>query len=121
MARQIKLPGTLAKRAAHFALAKNAHDITIIDLRKIKNAFADYFVICSCDSDTHVRAVSAAVQEGMHELGQRPFHVEGEQVGQWVLIDFADIVVHVFHKHARTYYNLERLWGDGKIEKIAEE
>ena len=120
MARQIKVPGTLAKRAAQFALAKKAHDVAIIDLRKIKNAFADYFVLCTCDSDTHVRAVSGAIQEGMESLGQFSPHVEGEHAGQWVLIDFTDIVVHVFNTTTRGFYNLERLWGDGKITKVAD-
>ena len=113
MARQIKLPGTLAKRAAHYALSKKAHDVVIIDLRHIKNAFADYFVLCTCDSDTHVRAVSGAVQAGLESLGHATAHVEGEHAGEWVLVDFTDVVVHVFNARTRAFYNLERLWGDG--------
>ncbi len=121
MPRSIKRPQTVAQRAAAVCLSKKATDIVIVDLRKIKNAFADFFVICSCDSDTQVRAVSGAVQEELKKVDVAPSHVEGESVGQWVLVDYVDVVVHVFHRAARIYYNLERLWGDAKVTPVADE
>jgi ribosome-associated protein len=121
VARSIKRPLTVAQRAAAACLSKKATDIVIVDLRKIRTAFADYFVICSCDSDTQVRAVSGAVQQQLKEVEVAPFHVEGMSVGQWVLIDYVDVIVHVFHRTARMYYNLERLWGDGKITHVKDD
>ena len=116
----IKLSPAIAKRAAELALSKKAFDVNIVDLRKIKNAFTDFFVICSCDSDTQVRAVAGAIQEGLKESGVGVYHREGESVGQWVLIDCVDVVIHVFHRVAREYYTLERLWGDAKITTVTD-
>lgn len=120
MTKQISLSPAIAKRAAELALSKKAFDVNIVDLRKIKNAFTDFFVICSCDSDTQVRAVSGAIQEGLKEAGVGVYHREGESVGQWVLIDCVDVVIHVFHRVAREYYTLERLWGDAKITAVTD-
>jgi ribosome-associated protein len=107
----------LAKKAAQFALTRKAHDVVVLDLRGL-TSMADYFVICSADSDTHVRAVGDAVDEGMDSLGDRAWHKEGYRDGNWVLLDFVDVVVHVFHQETRQFYNLEKLWGDAPTEQI---
>ncbi|HTP14172.1 MAG TPA: ribosome silencing factor [Bacteroidota bacterium] len=108
---------TLAKKAAEFALSKKAYDIVVLDVRKLTST-ADFFVICSADSDTQVRAVANAVEEGSDRIGAPVWHTEGQHASTWVILDYVDVVVHVFHREARSFYNLERLWGDAKITHI---
>lgn len=94
-------------------------DITIMDLRKIENTVCDYFVICNGNSNTQVNAITSSVQKVVSKAQQeKPWHVEGTENGEWVLMDFVDIVVHIFQPDIRTYYNLEDLWGDAKITVI---
>ena len=92
----------------------------MLDLRKIAD-FTDYFLVCTGNSDTHVRAVADAVIEGMKKGGHRPWHVEGYETRKWVLIDFVDVVVHIFQSDTRSFYGLERLWGDAPSERIEED
>lgn len=95
------------------------NDINILDLREIENTVCDYFVICNGNSNTQVNAIVGSVQKVVSkELKEKPWHVEGEQNGEWVLMDYVSIVVHVFQKHIREYYNIESLWGDAKIKTI---
>ena len=91
--------------------AHKAQDIIVLDVRGLCEA-TDYFVIASGTSDTHVRALSERVIEEMARAGRRPHHVEGLAGGRWVLLDFVDLVVHVFHPTLRQFYQLERLWAD---------
>jgi ribosome-associated protein len=107
----------LAKKAAQFALTKKAADVVILDLQGL-TSMADYFVVCSGDSDTQTRAIADAVEELMAGVGDRVWHKEGYREGQWVLLDFVDVVVHVFHKETRAFYNLEKLWGDAPVEHV---
>jgi ribosome-associated protein len=94
-------------------------DITIMDLRNIENTVCDYFVICNGNSNTQVNAITNSVQKVVSKAQQeKPWHVEGTENGEWVLMDFVDIVVHIFQPDKRTYYNLEDLWGDAKITVI---
>ena len=94
-------------------------NIDILDLREIENTVCDYFVICNGNSNTQVNAIVCSVQKVVSkELKEKPWHVEGEQNGEWVLMDYVSIVVHVFQKHIREYYNIESLWGDAKITTI---
>lgn len=91
-------------------------DTTILDLRGIDNTVCDYFVICNGNSNTQVNAISGSVQRTVSkEIHDKPWHVEGEQNGEWVLMDYVNIVVHVFQKEIREYYNIEALWGDAKV------
>lgn len=95
------------------------NDINILDLREIENTVCDYFVICNGNSNTQVNAIVGSVQKVVSkELKEKPWHVEGEQNGEWVLMDYVSIVVHVFQKHIREYYRIESLWGDAKITTI---
>ena len=105
---------------ALLALTKKAADVTVMDLRKVTD-MADFFVICSGDSDTQVKAIADAVTEGMEQAGVQAWHREGLTERQWVLLDYVDIVVHVFHKEARKFYGLEKLWGDAKSEVVIDE
>lgn len=108
---------TLARKVAAAALSKKAHDVLVMDLRKL-HAPADYFVVCSADSDTQVKAVADGIRDQLEEAGVSVWHQEGYQSLQWVLLDYVDVVVHVFHKEVRSFYNLERLWHDAKMETV---
>ena len=90
---------------------KKGYDVKILDLRNL-TTIADYFVICTGDSDTQVKAIADEVDKRMRDEGVRSWHTEGYRSLNWVLIDFVDIVVHVFKKESREHYNLEKLWGD---------
>ena len=95
-------------------------DVSLLDLRDLDNTVCSYFLVCSGSSNTHVNAIVSAVQKTVSkELKEKPFHTEGTVNAEWVLIDYVNIVVHVFQKHIRTYYNIEELWGDAKTTKIA--
>lgn len=103
----------LARVAALSASDKKAKEVKILDIRSI-SVVADYFVICSGTNTTQVRAIADNVEEALVGLGLPLHHVEGYQNGRWVLLDFGDIIVHVMHEDERSYYNLERLWGDAQ-------
>jgi ribosome-associated protein len=95
------------------------NDIDILDLREIENTVCDYFIICNGNSNTQVNAIVNSVQKTVSkELKDKPWHVEGSENAEWVLMDYVDIVVHVFQKHVREFYNIEGLWGDAKITTI---
>ena len=110
-------PKTLAKKIAQLALTKKAHNVTILDLRKLTD-MTDFFVVCSADSDVQVKAISDAIIEGTETIGVSAWHREGITQRQWVLLDYVDVVAHVFHREARRFYGLEKLWGDAKIEVV---
>jgi ribosome-associated protein len=95
------------------------NDIEILDLREIDTAVCDYFVICNGSSNTQVNAIVNSVQKLVSkEIKDKPWHVEGTDNAEWVLMDYVSIVVHVFQKEIRDYYNIEGLWGDAKITTI---
>lgn len=95
------------------------NDIDILDLRAIDNSACDYFVICNGNSNTQVTAIVNSVQKTVtKEIKDKPWHVEGMENAEWVLMDYVNIVVHVFQKNIREYYNIESLWGDAKITTI---
>ena len=95
------------------------NDIDILDLRDIDTAVCDYFVICSGTSNTQVNAIVNSVQKIVSkEIKDKPWHVEGTDNAEWVLMDYVSIVVHVFQKEIREYYNIEGLWGDAKITSL---
>lgn len=90
-------------------------NINILDLREIENNVCQYFVVCSGNSNTQVRAISSSVQKVVSKaLHEKPWHVEGQDSSEWVLMDFVDVVVHIFQKHTRSHYDIESLWGDAK-------
>lgn len=94
-------------------------DIMIFDLANIENSVAETFVICSGNSNTQVSAIAASVERKVRsDLKERPWHVEGTENSMWVLVDFVSVVVHVFQKPVREYYDIEELWGDAKITRI---
>ena len=95
-------------------------DVSLLDLRDIENTVCSYFVVCTGSSNTHVNAIVSAIKKTVSkELKEKPFHTEGNNNAEWVLIDYVNVVVHVFQKQIRDYYNIEELWGDAKTTKIA--
>ena len=95
-------------------------DVQLLDLREIENTVCEYFIICSGNSTTQVKALAGSVQKVVgKELKEKPWHVEGEQNAEWVLIDYVNVVVHVFSKNTRAYYDIEGLWGDAKITYLS--
>lgn len=105
----------IALLAADAADDKKAEDIEILNVQGL-TVIADYFVLCSANSDQQVRAIARAIDEKLSEKGIEPKRMAGMNDAKWVLIDYADVIVHVFHKREREYYDLERLWSDA--EKI---
>ena len=100
--------------------SKKAEDLVMMDLREISD-FSDYFLICTVNSGPHSRALADAVQEGMKAAGHPPWHIEGYQTQNWILYDFVDLVVHIFQAEARSFYGLERLWGDAPTRTFEEQ
>ncbi len=95
-------------------------DVQLLDLREIENTVCDYFVICSGNSNTQVKAISGSIQKNVSKnLKDKPWHIEGEVNAEWVLMDYVNVVVHVFQKQIREYYDIESLWGDAKITAIS--
>lgn len=109
---------TLAKTIARLTLTKKAQNVMTMDLRGL-TSMADYFIVCSGESDIQVKAIADAVEEGMEKEGAKPWHREAGSAN-WILLDFVDVVLHVFHKNTRSFYNLEKLWGDAKIESVTD-
>lgn len=100
---------------------KKAKNITIINLIGLEHRVADYFVICDADSNTHVNAIADSVEESViKNTKERPYHSEGKQNGEWILIDYVNIVAHIFMRETREFYNIEGLWADGEITHIAD-
>lgn len=98
---------------------RKAKNITILNLEGIENRVADYFVICDADSNTHVNSIADSIEETVEKLTQeRAYHSEGQQNGEWILIDYINIVAHVFLRESREYYNIEGLWGDAEITHV---
>jgi ribosome-associated protein len=106
-----------AQRISELMLEKNALDIIIIDVRKI-TTLTDFFVVCTSNSQPQTRAITDHINQKMKEEGVKSWHIEGYEHLDWVLVDYINIVVHIFSKEAREYYELERLWADGNITKV---
>lgn len=103
----------IVERAAQLALERKASDVVSLDLRGISSA-TDYFLIATGTSDVHVKSIADHIIGQLREEGVRANHVEGLQGGRWVLIDYIDVVVHVFQSSVRDFYQLEELWGDAE-------
>lgn len=111
---------SLALRAVALARDKQAEDIVLLDLTDL-GAVSDFFLLVSGRSEVQVRTLAEHVAETLAREGMRPWHVEGLAHRRWVVLDFVDVVVHVFHRETRAYYLLERLWGDARRIELSEE
>jgi len=113
---------TLADLVVRGMQDKKASDIVVLNLKELKNAVADYFIICSANSDTQLEAVARSVEEEIEKVtGESPWQTEGRTNREWVLLDYVDVVVHVFLRDRRKFYALEELWGDANISYIEAE
>jgi ribosome-associated protein len=111
-------PDSPALRVASLCQDMKANDVVVLNLKSVTD-MTDYFVIASGTSDTHVRAIGEHVISEMKKEGVRVHHVEGVQQGRWVLLDFVDFVVHIFHPTLRSFYQIERLWSDAEVVPTA--
>lgn len=109
----------LAELTAELAKTKKAQDIVILDLTGLSDV-TNYFVICTGESDTQVKAIADAVEDGTREEGSKVWRKEGLDNLQWVLLDFVDVVVHIFLPKVRQYYEIERLWGDAPRTEVSD-
>ncbi len=110
-------PIKFSKMIAELIKSKKGFDINILDLRKL-SGIADCFVVCSADADKQVKAIADEIDQKLHENGIRCYHKEGYETLNWVILDYFDVIVHIFKADARSYYNLEKLWGDAPVIKI---
>ena len=113
-------PKDFAYKIARLGLEKKGKQIVMIDLRKVSN-IADFFVIMSGDSDTQIKALADHIIKKLKEEKIRVYHKEGYQSLRWVLLDYVEVIVHIFHNETREFYGLERLWGDAKLEFVMDE
>jgi ribosome-associated protein len=109
----------LTNKITDLIFSKKGYEVKILDLRKL-TTITDYFVICTGDSDTQVKAIADEVDRRLRDEGIKPWHIEGYQSLNWILIDFVDVVVHIFKKETREFYNLEKLWGDAPISEVTD-
>lgn len=108
----------IAQQVVEALQEKKGIDITLLDLRHIGNSISDYFIICSGNSDTQIGALTDSVEKDLKEkFGQTPWKKEGLQQKNWIILDYIDVVVHVFMKNTRSFYDLENLWGDAKVTR----
>ena len=110
---------TLSEKITQGMLEMKAVDIQIFDLRSVKHAIADFFVMCSGNSDIHIDSISQMIEKyAFDQAKQKPWHKEGYSNKEWILIDFVDVVAHVFNKEKRAFYDLEKLWADAKVYNL---
>jgi len=109
----------LARLAGRLALQKKGFDVRILKL-KLLSSICDYFVIVSGDADIHVKAIAAEIHDGLAREGYKPAGREGVNEGNWVLMDYSDVIVHVFYEPTRQFYSLEKLWGDAPAEELTD-
>ena len=108
----------ILKTIIHAIQDKKGENITSLDLRKIPEAVADFFIICEAPSTTHVKAIADHVREEVRDnCDEIPYHFEGYQALQWILIDYVNVVVHVMHPESRKFYRLEEMWNDAQLEE----
>jgi ribosome-associated protein len=112
-------PKRLAYLAGKLALEKKATDVKILDLRKL-STICDFFVICSASVEIHAKAIADSIIENLEKRGIKVWHHEGYQACRWILLDYVDVVVHIFLSEVREFYELEKLWGDAKTEELSE-
>jgi len=109
----------LAEQIVAGAQERKGKDIILLDLRKINNAVTDFFVICHGDSNTHVTAIAESIEEEVRKhINDKPWHTEGQENAEWILLDYVNVVAHVFQKDIREFYSLEELWADAKRKEF---
>jgi ribosome-associated protein len=112
-------PRETALLCVRYALEKKAYDLLLIDVAR-ESSLGDYFLICTGRSDTQVQAIAQSIEENLARLGLRPLSIEGYAAGQWVLMDYGDVIVHIFYEPVRAFYDLERLWMRAPVVTLPE-
>lgn len=112
-------PRETALLCVRYALDKKAYDLLLLEVGA-STSLADYFLICTGRSDTQVQAIAQSIQENLAALGRKPRTIEGLSVGHWVLMDYGDVIVHIFLESVRTFYDLERLWARAPVVTLPE-
>jgi ribosome-associated protein len=102
------------------SLKRKAKNLTILNVKEV-SSFADYFIICSGTSDRQVQSIAASIRENLKEYGIVPLGIEGESIGKWVLMDYEDVIIHVFYEPIREFYDIERLWPDAPRMEVGDE
>ena len=102
------------------SLKRKAKNLTILNLKEL-SSFADYFIICSGTSDRQVQSIAASIHENLKECGIVPLGIEGESLGKWVLMDYEDVIIHVFYEPIREFYDIERLWPDAPRMEVGDD
>ena len=122
MAKKIDATNILLENIINAIQDVKGKEIISLDLRKIDSAICKYFVICTGTSNTHVNSIETNIKKTIsRDIGEKPFHIEGNNIGEWVLMDYSDIIVHVFQEKTRAFYNIENFWGDAKFKNYKEE
>ena len=114
----LKTLDPLLREAVDAVLAKKGAEVLVLDLRDVAS-FTDFFILCTGQSNRQLRSIADGVEESLRLLGRKPTHVEGYPNGGWILVDYVDFIVHIFNPLSRSYYELERLWGDADRLAIA--
>ena len=122
MAKKIDETNILLENIINAIQDVKGKEIISLDLRKIDSAICKYFVICTGTSNTHVNSIESNIKKTIsRDLGEKPFHIEGNNIGEWVLMDYSDIIVHIFQQKTRAFYNIEDFWGDAKFKNYKQE
>ena len=102
------------------SLKRKAKNLTILNVKEL-SSFADYFIVCSGTSDRQVQSIAASIRENLKEYGVIPLGIEGERLGKWVLMDYEDVIIHVFYEPIREFYDIERLWPDAPRMEVGDD
>jgi len=102
------------------SLKRKAKNLTILNVKEV-SSFADYFIVCSGTSDRQVQSIAASIRENLKEYGVIPLGIEGERLGKWVLMDYEDVIIHVFYEPIREFYDIERLWPDAPRMEVGDD
>ena len=116
MAKKLDKTNILLEKIINIIQGMKAKEIISLDLRTIESAICKYFIICTGTSNTHVNAIEGSIKKSIaRDIGEKPWHIEGRDTAEWILMDYSDIVIHIFQKQTRAFYNIEDFWGDAKF------
>ncbi len=122
MTKKLEETNILLKHIVNTIQDAKGKEILSLDLREIESAIFKYFIICTGTSNTHVNAIEGRIKKTIsQDLGEKPWHTEGNNTGEWILMDYYDIIVHIFQEKTRAFYNIEDFWGDAKFTNYQDE
>ncbi len=122
MAKRLEKNNILLQNIVNVIQDAKGKEIISLDLREIESAICDYFIICTGTSNTHVNSIESKIKKEISKvLSEKPSHIEGNNIGEWVLMDYYNIIVHIFQEQTRNFYNIENFWGDAKLKKYKHE